>query len=74
MLPPVRVNHRVLRSALSVAVPLRRTRAACQLRIKDDDPAIPSLELSTRKELFLADYDYRPTGFALGLGLQLGLG
>ena len=52
VLAPVRVNHRVQPSAQSVAVPLYRARAACQLHMKDDDPATPSLELSTQKELF----------------------
>jgi len=54
------VNHHVQRSAQSVAVPLQHSRAACQLHIKDDDPATPSLELSTRKELFLANSDRDP--------------
>ena len=71
---PVRVNHHVQRSAQSLyikAVPLPRACATRQLHIKGDDPATPSLELSTRKELFLAISDSRPIGLGLGLELQL---
>ena len=57
---PVRVTHQLQRSAQSVyikAIQLPCAHATRQLHIKDDDPATPSLELLTRKELFLANSD-----------------